>query len=670
MHDTALKPGHLLGSYPQQIITHDSSWMAGVEAAAGLCVEPVMRRLRNRDRAAQEFVQQVTEEGEKLRAYTPAELDKYTANLRMELRKEGLATDLKICAFALIREQAERILGMRHYDCQIIGGWAILEGTLAEMDTGEGKTLTATLPAGVAALAGIPVHVITVNDYLATRDCEEMAPLYEKLGVSSAVVTGEMNDPAERRAGYAADICYCTNKVVVFDYLRDRVAVGSRRSSIYRSLDKLPGGSTDVEELLLRGLCFAIVDEADSVLIDEARTPLKLSSPTDDPLEEKVYKQAIRFAAKLERDLDFNLDLTAGGVTLLATGKRRLETLVKESNCHKYFSSPRRCNAMIVQALTAHHVFHLDRDYLISDGEIQIIDEHTGRAMPDRSWEMGLHQLIEAKERVEITPPAKTIARITYQRFFRRYLLVGAISGTAHEVAGELWSVYKLPVYRVQPHKVSQRIGLPVKVHQTEEAKWDAIVQQVLKVSNSGRPVLIGTRSLDASEILSDHLKTAGISHQVLNARNHLDEAEIVADAGRASRITVATNMAGRGTDIKLGEGVVEAGGLHVIVAECNDSSRIDRQLTGRCGRQGDPGSYETVVSRGDQAFSNCGLRPVIFLTEILASLSKSIGCRMEVFLLRALQRRTERRQARLRRALLKQDQRQEEIYAFSGPSE
>ncbi len=614
MSDAVLKPGHLLGPYPQQTGADEHSWLAGVEESAAAITEPLLRPFRNRNNNAQAFLRVVTAEGKQLRKFSPAELEKYTIDLRVQFRKAGLAAELTARAFALIREQAERTLGMRHYDCQVVGGWAILEGMLAEMDTGEGKTLTATLPAGVAALAGVPVHVITVNDYLAARDCELMQPLYDKLGVSSAVVTADMTDPAQRRTGYAADITYCTNKQVVFDYLRDRVAVGARRAPIYRSLDKLPGRKKGASELLLRGLCFAIVDEADSVLIDEARTPLKLSSPAGDPLDEAVYKQAVKIAAQLKCHLHFNLNKTNNTITLLDSSKRRIDAWLQESPCHSYFSSARRCNAMIVQALIALNVFHLDRDYLIRDGEIQIIDEHTGRAMPDRSWEMGLHQLIEAKEGVEISPPSLTLARITYQRFFRRYLRVGAISGTANEVSGELWSVYRLPVFRVRPNKPSQRISLPTRVYETEDAKWKAIVKRVRKVSSLRRPILIGTRSLAASEQLSERLAAAHIDHHVLNARNVEEEAEIVADAGQAGRITVATNMAGRGTDIKLGAGVAEAGGLHVIVAECNDAGRIDRQLTGRCGRQGDPGSYEKVISRGDQAFTNCGPGPLLGL--------------------------------------------------------
>ena len=670
MSDAFLKPGHSLGPYPQQTGVDEDYWLAGMEKGAAEMAEPLIRPFRNRNKNAQAFLHVVSEEGKQLSKFSPAELEKYTLDLRVQFRKAGLVAELTARAFALIREQAERTLGMRPYDCQVIGGWAIIEGMLAEMDTGEGKTLTATMPAGVAALAGIPVHVITVNDYLAARDLEQMQPLYDKLGVSSAVVTADMTDPAERKIGYGADITYCTNKQVVFDYLRDRVAVGTRRAPIYRNLDKLPGKKKAASELLLRGLCFAIVDEADSVLIDEARTPLKLSSPAGDPLDEAIYKQAVKIAKRLEPDLHFNLNKTNNAITLLDSGKRRIAAWVEKSSCHSYFSSARRCNAMVVQALIALNVFHLDRDYLIRDGEVQIIDEHTGRAMPDRSWEMGLHQLIEAKEGVEISPPSLTLARITYQRFFRRYLRVGAISGTAKEVSGELWSVYRLPVFRVQPNKPSQRISLSTQLCESEDDKLNAIVKRIRKVNSQKRPILIGTRSLAASEQLSERLAAANIKHQVLNARNVEEEAIIVADAGQAGRITVATNMAGRGTDIKLGPGVAAAGGLHVIVAECNDAGRIDRQLTGRCGRQGDPGSYEKVISHGDPAFTNCGPGPFLSLTNIISLFMKIIGLRADVLMLRVLQRRTERSQASMRKALLKQDQRMDEIYAFSGPSE
>jgi len=601
-----------------------------------------------------------------------AQLASYSNGLRAQMKKAGLRPDLSARAFAVVREHADRTLNLRHYDCQVLGGWAILEGMLAEMDTGEGKTLTATLPACAAAFAGIPVHVITVNDYLAERDRELMLPLYSVLGIRSAAVTQSMQNPDDRRAGYGADITYCTNKQVTFDYLRDRVTIGARRDPLYRVLDKLNSAPAQNDGkndgLLLRGLCFAIIDEADSVLIDEARTPLKLSAPTDAGLDEDIYYQAVSAARELEIDVEFSVAVATGEVTLLESGEQRLEAILAGRN--SYFDSRRRRNAIARQALIACHCFSLDRDYLVRDGEIQIIDEHTGRAMPDRSWELGLHQLIEAKEGLEVSRPAKTIARITYQKFFRRYHRVGAMSGTAQEVRDELWSVYELAVFRVPTNKPCIRKLLPPSVHVNESTKWQAIFERVVANRDQGRPVLVGTRSLVASETLSAMLAEGGVEHQVLNARNDREEAAIIALAGQSGRVTVATNMAGRGTDIKLGDDVAKAGGLHVIVAECNDAGRIDRQLHGRSARQGEPGSCETVVSWADGALKKCGPSPASYVANGVASGKLSLGLGFEGRVLRWLQAGTERRHARLRRALLKQDQRLDEIFAFSGSSE
>jgi len=631
---------------------------------------PLQRGGKSSGSRAKQFLQAVNALGDELQGMKAAQLANYSDGLRAEMRKAGLRPDLSARAFAVVREYADRTLNLRHYDCQVLGGWAILEGMFAEMDTGEGKTLTATLPACVAAFAGVPVHVITVNDYLAERDNELMSPLYSALGIRSAAVTQSMQNPDDRRAGYAAAITYCTNKQVAFDYLRDRVTIGARRDPLYRVLDKLNGApaKSDGDELLLRGLCFAIIDEADSVLIDEARTPLKLSAPTDAGLDEAIYREAVSAARELKIDVDFNVAVATSEVTLLESGEQRIETILAGTN--GYFESRRRRNAIARQALIACHCFSLDHDYLVRNGEIQIIDEHTGRAMPDRSWELGLHQLIEAKEGLEISKPAKTIARITYQRFFRRYHRVGAMSGTAQEVRDELWSVYELAVFRVPPNKPCVRKLLPPSVHVSESSKWQAILERVVANRKQGRPVLVGTRSLGASETLSALLTEGGVEHQVLNARNDREEAAIIALAGQSGRVTVATNMAGRGTDIKLGDDAAKAGGLHVIVAECNDASRIDRQLHGRSARQGEPGSCETVVSWADDALQKCGPSPARYVANGLASGKLSLNSGFEGRVLRWLQAATERRHARLRKALLAQDQRLDEIFAFSGSSE
>ncbi|MCZ6774821.1 MAG: prepilin peptidase, partial [Proteobacteria bacterium] len=554
--------------------------------------------------------------------------------------------------------------GMRHFDNQIMGGWTMLQGMTAEMETGEGKTLAATLPAGTAAMAGIPVHVITVNDYLAGRDCELMSPLYNVLGMSVGAITEALIDPDARQAVYACDIAYCTNQAVAFDYLRDRVTMGYRRGRLFRSIDDLRTGETKTGRLLLRGLCFGIVDEADSVLIDEARTPLKLSGPAANQVDRRVLRQALQFADQLEHHGNGYLIDDSRRIVLTENGKAYLAQLTE--GLDRQWTSSRRRELMIRQALSAKHLFINDRQYLVRDGKIQIIDEYTGRVMADRSWELGMHQMIEAKEQVEITDPAESLARITYQRFFRRYLRLGAMTGTAREVAGELWAVYRLPVVKIPSNKPSRRRSFPTRMHRTADEKWQDVVVQAKTMQANHRAVLIGTRSVETSEKLSELLTRTGLDHAVLNARQDRREAEIIAQAGQPGRITVATNMAGRGTDISLAPEVAVVGGLHVIATERNEARRIDRQLFGRCARQGDPGSVEAILSWEDEIMDSCALGPILGLARKLdchAHLTYWTG----LALTRAAQRAIERRHARTRRNLLTQDQRLDDVFAISG---
>jgi preprotein translocase subunit SecA len=515
-------------------------------------------------------------------------------SLRPRLRREGFTEPLCGEAFALVRAAAGLTLGMRHFDVQLVGGWAMLNGMLAEMETGEGKTLTATLAAATAALAGRAVHVITVNDYLAHRDAEAMRPVYEALGLGVGCVVHGL-DPQERRRRYGCDIAYCSNKELTFDYLRDRLALGGKPRPLADRIDSLAGERRG-EGLLLRGLQFALVDEADSVLIDEARTPLILSAQAKRSGEEAMYRQALDLARAVDATdyliEDGRVDLTPAGEQRLADAAQPLGGL---------WNGPRRRERLVKQALSALHLFEADRHYLVRDAKVQIIDENTGRLMPDRSWEQGLHQLIEIKEGVEVTGQRETLARISYQRFFRRYQHLAGMTGTASEVARELWSVYGLRVARIPTNRPVRRSYAADRVYASAEAKWAAVLEAIQRRHAAGQPVLVGTRSVAASEHLAALLKDAGLPFQLLNARQDEDEAQIVAGAGQPGRITVATNMAGRGTDIKLPAGVAERGGLHVICTERHDSGRIDRQLFGRCGRQGDPGSCETFVSVADE---------------------------------------------------------------------
>ncbi|MFA7012033.1 MAG: preprotein translocase subunit SecA [Desulfobacterales bacterium] len=588
--------------------------------------------------------------------------------VRPLLKKQGLTQELVGRAFGLVREAARRHLNMSHFDVQLIGGWALLNGMVAEMETGEGKTLTAALPACTLALAGVPVHIITVNDYLTARDAEWITPLYKALGLTvGTIVHGK--EPAARREAYRCDITYCTNKEVAFDYLRDRLVLSDRPSQLRLSVERLYGEASRLSRLVMRGLHFAIVDEADSVLIDEARTPLIISSQADSLYGEEVYRLAMDLAESLVDGKDFLVSETDRIVELTPTGRLKAES-TDWAEASPNINEQQK-EQLVRQSLTALHLFKRDRQYLVKDGKVQIIDEYTGRLMADRSWEMGLHQLIEVKEGCEVTLPKQTLARISYQRFFSRYLGLAGMTGTAREVAGELWSVYRIPVLSIQTNRPVRRRYLPDRIHASADEKWRAVVKAISREHDLGRPVLVGTRSVEASEHLSGLLEKENLPHKVLNARQDKEEAEIIAKAGDAGRITVATNMAGRGTDIRLGEGVADLGGLFVIATERHEARRIDRQLFGRCGRQGDPGACVAMIAFDDElAAMHAGgaLRWIGILAAKtrIEFLSRWTGGLVFWY----AQQSAQRQYARIRRNLLKMDDRIGESLAFSGRPE
>ena len=642
MSSVALPIRTTRGAYPERDVPRPG-WFDRVGATTAGVVIRAHARWRRWDR----LLQLVAAHGRALEGLGDRELRTAADALRLELRRAGFRAEPVARAFALGREAAARTLGQRHFDVPLMGGWVLLSGMAAEMETGEGKTLTATLPACTAALAGLPVHIVTVNDYLATRDAAWMRPIYELLGLTVGVISHGM-DPAARRAAYACDVTYCTNKEVVFDYLRDRIVLGDQPGLAQLRLERLYGGQARVRQLLHRGLHYAIVDEADSVLVDEARTPLIISGGAGDTLERRVYEEALAVAARLERGRDFELDETDRTVRITPAGEARLDELCRPLG--GVWHGRQRRQDLARHALTALHLILKDKHYLVKDDKVQIIDEYTGRVMADRSWEHGLHQMLEAKEGCALTSRNDPLARISYQRFFRRYLRLAGMTGTAREIAGELWSVYRLAVVRVPTNRPVIRRPVGDRVYPTAEAKWEAVVDRIRTVHREGRPILVGTRSVAASEHLSALLTGAGLPHQVLNARQDAEEAEIVARAGEKGRITVATNMAGRGTDIKLEPGVAEVGGLHVIATERHEAGRIDRQLFGRCGRQGDPGSYEVIVSLEDDLVTFFG-----------GAIGRGPGA-----VLRA-QRAAERLHSRARRELLRQDEQLDSTLAFSG---
>lgn len=618
-------------------------------------------------RWVQSMFQAIEAAGEPLGGMNEAQLQGKVVGLREQLLLEGLTQSTLVRSFATIREVSHRVLGMRHYGSQLRGGLALMQGMVAEMETGEGKTLMATLPAATAAMAGIPVHVISVNDYLTARDAEIMGPLYKALGLKvGCVVHGQT--PDQRREAYNCPITYATNKELVFDYLRDRLTLGERVDSLLVKTEYLHSRKPRSKEVLMRGLHFAIVDEADSILIDEARTPLIISGGQGGDEEKQFLRQALDLADRLEQGVDFTLDMTRRQVLLSEAGKARIE---KETcDLGPLWKGLVRRESTLYQALTALHFFHRDEQYLLDDGKVQIIDEYTGRVMADRSWEQGLHQLIEMKEGCELTQRRETLAKISFQKFFRRYLHLSGMTGTAKEVSSELRAVYHLQTIRIPTHRPVIRHFMPNRVFARLEQKWEAVVQRIAELHALDRPVLVGTRTVAASEHLSRLLsEKTGIPHAVLNARKVPEEAEIVKQAGQPGAVTLATNMAGRGTDIKLGKGVVENGGLHVILTERHEASRIDRQLAGRCGRQGDPGSFEAILSLEDSIVLNDnGVIPKLAGIIARKDLPGWPGVAKRV--IRRSQRKTETRHRRIRRQLFKMDEKTRDMLMFSGRME
>lgn len=567
--------------------------------------------------------------------------------------------DALLRTFACVREASARVLGKRHYKVQIMGALGLYEGRMVEMATGEGKTLTATPAAVVAALAGDPVHVVTVNDYLARRDAEETGPLYEFFGLTVGIVETDMS-PEDRQRAYACDIAYVSNSNLAFDYLRDRIALRGQRSTSRQKARSLLKGEAR-SPLVLRGLVFAIVDEADSVFVDEARTPLILSTTGNDPDAAQLYADALRLARDLARGTHWRLDVMNRHIELTDAGKDHL--VAASEGLSGLWRIRLAREELVRQGLSALTLFERGRDYVVLDGKVQIVDEFTGRIMPDRSWQGGLHQMIEAKEGVEVTGRKETMARITYQRFFRRYRRLSGMTGTGIELAAEFRDTFNLTTVRIPRHRPLQRRHLGTTFVRTEGLKWEAVARSCATQHARGRPVLIGTRSVDASLRVSAALQALGLAHEVLNATQDRAEADIIAEAGKRGAITVATNIAGRGTDILPGPDVPGLGGIHVILTEFHESARIDRQLYGRTGRQGAPGSTEAVVCLEDELFRR--------FSPWLLKLCRLVPARPLLALLpwRA-QRRAEAEHAKTRREQTAVDRKLDRALAFTGPTE
>ncbi|MGP0068178.1 MAG: preprotein translocase subunit SecA [Isosphaeraceae bacterium] len=578
------------------------SWLNHVQQLAGPTYTGRFSRFAvqvDRINALEPEIERTTDEELKARAHA----------VRLKARQGDSLNSLLPEAFALVREAAKRTIGQRHFDVQLMGGISIHNRCIAELETGEGKTLVATLPAFLNALPGKGVHVVTVNDYLARRDAEWMTPIYQMLNLTVGCIQTGQSD-AVRRAAYACDITYGTSKELGFDFLRDELKRlklgGDGNRKTFEEVYLGRGGQVEGEKPVQRTHYFAIVDEADSILIDEARTPLIIGANNQPTQEEAAaYYGADQLAATLVRVKDYKYDPLERKAELTAAGRRKVQAVAANSafltltvdGLYEY----------VERALRGQIAYLRDRDYVVVDGEVVIVDEFTGRMMPGRQWQDGLHQAIQAKEKLEITLETITAARVTVQDFFKRYHKLAGMTGTASSDAGELRRIYKVGVFKVPTNRPGRRVWLPDRVFSSEDEKFQAVADQIVEWNKMGAPVLVGTRSIEKSERLSTLLAAAGIEHQILNAKNHEIEAQIVAQAGQKGRVTVATNMAGRGTDIKLGEGVANVGGLHVIGTERHESRRIDRQLSGRCARQGDPGRAQFFVCLDDEIIETFG---------------------------------------------------------------
>ena len=499
-----------------------------------------------------------------------------TDEFKRRLQKGETLDDILPEAFAVVREASKRVLGMRHFDVQLIGGICLHRGNIAEMRTGEGKTLVATLPVYLNALTGNGVHVVTVNDYLATRDSEQMGRLYNFLGLSTGLIVANL-DYNQRKEAYACDITYGTNNEFGFDYLRDNMV-------------------SDVSQMVQRPLNYAIVDEVDSILIDEARTPLIISGPGQRSTD-NYYKLA-KIVPHLVKDEDYTIDEKQKTIAPTDSGIAKVEKMLGVENL--YDAENIELNHLLGASLRAYAMMHRDTDYVVKDGEVVIVDEFTGRLMFGRRYSDGLHQAIEAKEGLKVERESQTLASVTFQNYFRMYKKLAGMTGTAKTEEKEFIDIYGLEVLPIPPNKPLARVDLPDQIFKTKAAKYRAVVRNAVERHQTGQPILIGTTSITQSEELSDMLLRAGVPHNVLNAKHHEKEAEIVANAGQMGMVTIATNMAGRGTDITLGEGVPELGGLAILGTERHESRRIDNQLRGRAGRQGDPGSSQFFLSLED----------------------------------------------------------------------
>jgi preprotein translocase subunit SecA len=599
-----------------------------------------------------------------LRALSDEELLKRGRELRWQAKTNVPLAQLLPEAFALVRESSRRELGFQHFAVQLMGGICLFEGHIAEMQTGEGKTLTATLPAFIRALMGRGCHIVTVNDYLAARDAREMGPIYERLGLTVSCIQNPMQTD-ERRESYAKDITYGTAKEIGFDFLRDRLRLGADTQGAYHKRNGFGNGSAG-EAPAQRDHYFALIDEGDSILIDEARTPLIIGLTQPNTASTvNLLRWSQRAAQRLEPAIDFVYEPDRRSAYLTDHGCRKILLMAKPSLMDRIDSE--RMYKHVEQAITSRLGFQRDRDYVVVDEKIVIVDESTGRQMEGRKWQDGLHQAVEAKELVPITAATGQAARVTVQTYFRQYEHLCGMTGTAVQARYELGATYGISVTAIPTNRPCIRTVAPPRIFSTLESKRKAVADEIVRTRAQGRAVLVGTPSVDAADALGRLLSDLGVPFQILNARFHEKEAEIVADAGRVGAVTIATNMAGRGTDIRLDPDVSRAGGLHVIATEMHSSARIDRQLVGRAARQGDPGSCQFFLSLGDELLR-------VLKTDKLERLRKSAQSTAQgelssqwLGIFRKTQRFLERLHRKERKMLLKQENQRTEAHHKMG---
>jgi preprotein translocase subunit SecA len=631
-------------------------------------VDNVIGRVKRRRRLVTDLLREaaaVDAKQEDWKSLSDEALRQQLAGFRGEFRRRS--RDAEAClpdALAAIREAAHRAMGLRPFVVQLAGALALHRGCLAEMATGEGKTLTAALAAVMAGWTGQPCHIVTVNDYLAQRDADWLRPLYEFCGVTVGCVTSILG-PEDRARSYAQDVTYTTSKEVTADFLRDRLRLGERQHPTRRLLHRHLTPHETRATVVMRGLHTAIIDEADSVLIDEAVTPLIISSPRENTELQEMYGSVWKIANQLHAGTDYRIDLRYKEVAILPEGRKRVEEAV--DLLPERWRGGARPVELVEQALTAREFFRKGKQYVVNADQVVIVDEFTGRMMPMRKWRHGLHQAIEAKEGLPISSADQTLARISFQRYFRLYRRLAGMTGTASEAAAELWHTYRLRVVRIPANRPVIRAEQPDRFFPDLESKLEAVVAEVAECHGHGRPVLVGTRNVALSEDLAGRLRARGFTLNLLNALNDKEEAAIVAAAGEPGAITIATNMAGRGTDIVLGEGVATKGGLHVIATERHESHRIDRQLFGRAARQGDPGSAVAFVSAEDELF--CRFVPAVerkFLAWLLRRRLRG-AYRLGKILGGFVQRTANEQAYAARKSVMKMDTWIDEAVSFSG---